>query len=323
MRFIHIGIHKTASKFLQLGVFADTGLAVIGTPSAPEALHTHCREIWSRDDKDLDLDQWRTTFCRMVDAHGIDPARLALSDENLSGHIWTGAGYLRNAYRLANLWPTAPILIVLRNPAEYILAAYDEYCRLGGAAPLNGLLRDRLLPGMAILRRLDYGRLTDHYAALFGCHRVLVLPYEHLRDEPAEFVTSVSTHCKIDPRPEIATGRVYNPRPSRTERFTLRMRNFVGRPRPADWERSIAGSKAGRYLARSATVRSNRKVMAALARLEDTDSVLPAGSPREHAWAPRFRRYQPLYAVPLRFEDYPASCDWRRCGDPDDQRSLM
>ncbi len=72
MRFIHIGIHKTGSTYLQRGLFDRCDLAVIGTPSVSERMHDATRLLWSRDHGHLDLGAWRQHFDEIVEEVGAD-----------------------------------------------------------------------------------------------------------------------------------------------------------------------------------------------------------------------------------------------------------
>ena len=310
MRFVHVGIHKTGSTLLQDALFDDLAdCVVIGTPSAPAGLHEHCRLLWSRDDGELDLREWRYQFNRLLGEYGFAPDRVALSDENLSGHLWTGAGRIRNAQRLARLWPNTRILIVLRDPLDYVLSAYDEYCRLGGASGLFTLLRDRITPGVAILRRLDYQSLVATYEELFGQDQVLVLPYEFLVDKPHEFAGVVTRHCGIA-TPPLDVDIDYNPRSAGWRRALVRVSNFVNLPRGVNWRRRrrrnarrVFGDKVRRW--------SAWRLDRVLWTIDDPDGLLPRGRDVSTGfqWNGAFAVYQDRYSrggdptVGIRYRD--------------------
>ena len=297
MRFVHIGIHKTASTLLQRELFSGCGLAVVGTPSAPDRLHQISRRLWSRDNGHLDLDDWRTEFASATADASVDAGQLALSDENLSGHMWSGAGSVTIADRLAALWPRTRILIVLRDPIDYIMSAFDEQCRLGGAAPLRQVLTDRSAPGASILRRIDFSHLVAAYTDRFPVEDVLVLPYEMLLREPARFVALVQHHCGVTTTFAPEHAITWNPRSPSLVRQARRLSNFVGIGRDIEWDRprrmfALRQGSADRQLRRS-----RARVERILAKAQDIDGLLPdaAEGARGYTWPEPLCEYQGRY----------------------------
>lgn len=297
MKFIHIGIHKSGSTHLQRGLFDRCDVAVIGTPSASKRLADLTRRLWSRDHGHLDLEAWRREFDEMLDEFGFDPVQVGLSDENLSGHMWTGVGSATIADRLAMLWPDAKIVIVLRDPVDYVMSAYDEWCRLGGAAALHRLLEDRCTPGSAVLRRIDYTTLVQTYVDRFGGDRVCVVPYELLVEDPEDFIERIALHCGIDPAVAPVDAITWNPRAPAWARHLTRAGNFVGWPDTIEWDRPRLHRPWWGRLDGLMRQVSRRRVARSLAGLVAVDDLLPpkVGHRRGYEWSGDLARFQGSY----------------------------
>lgn len=298
MRFIHIGIHKTGSTLLQRSLFSSLEDAVVGTPSAPECLHDLTRLIWSRDYGDLSLERWSVDFTTTADACGQKPALLSLTDENLSGHMWTGAGTVLVAERLAALWPDARILIVLRDPIDYVMSAFDEHCRLGGASSLQRLLVDRAIPGSAILRRIDYNRIVRAYTDRFPKESVLVLPYELLVESPLDFFDRVVVHCRISPAFDCHPGTIWNPSSPSWIRTFVRLQNFAGLPREIEWDRFRSAVPWWDKLDGKVRARSKERLAKRLRVLQAVDGLLSRSSTHSYGftWGADLERFQQRYS---------------------------
>lgn len=125
--YIHVGLHKTASTWLQEKVFNDyPNLDIISRPYTELSktfgkLHFANDEVYSKNDllKDIEL------------IH--DPNKdLLISDENFSGLPYFG--YLNRtmiANRLSEAFPEAEIILVLRKPLALMKSLYQQGIRTG------------------------------------------------------------------------------------------------------------------------------------------------------------------------------------------------
>lgn len=97
---------------------------------------------------------------------------------------------------LAALSPRAHILIVTRGFRSMLLSSYSQYVRTGGAVDLEDLLAadDEDSPW-------HYDRVTGLYRETFGDDRVLVLPWELLRDDRVAFGRAIETGLGLDHHP--------------------------------------------------------------------------------------------------------------------------
>lgn len=95
---------------------------------------------------------------------------------------------------LASLFPDAVVLLVTRGFRAMIFSAYSQYVRTGGDADLAAMLR-----GDAPLSDpWHYDRIIAMYRGAFGDARVLVMPYELLRDAPERFIRTLEERLGLD-----------------------------------------------------------------------------------------------------------------------------
>lgn len=184
---VHIGYHKTGTTWLQGQVFASTasGFSLLGGAQrliAVNAFGFKPRKV--RKQMERQMGEAR--------ARGLTPV---LSSERLSGAPHFG-GYDSEliADRLAQVFPHARILAVIREQTNMFLSIYKQYIRRGGAASLRQYLaapKDGYWMPQFRFEFLEYHRLIARYQDLFGAANVLVLPYELLRDQPGAFLEQV------------------------------------------------------------------------------------------------------------------------------------
>lgn len=106
---------------------------------------------------------------------------------------------------LKTLYPGSRILVVTRGFRDIALSGYSRYVSAGGVLHLEEMFRyfvDRL--GEDVHDQYDFDYLIGLYAEAFGRERVIVLPYELLRDDQPRFVRVLEErlgleHVEIDP----------------------------------------------------------------------------------------------------------------------------
>jgi hypothetical protein len=121
----------------------------------------------------------------------------ALTDPAEAGDV-DEAGRDEICRTLAALFPTAIVLLVTRGMREMLLSSHSQHVRIGGSEPF--------VPAAAAswaARGYDYARWIERYRAAFGS-RLLVLPYELLRDDPRRFAGELEARLGLDhvPLPE-------------------------------------------------------------------------------------------------------------------------
>jgi hypothetical protein len=192
---IHIGYHKTGTTWLQRHVFSDQNAGFYLMPR--DDIKDHIVHINA-----LVFDP---ETCQETLAHHAQKAselglQLVVSQERLSGGLHAGAyDSKENADRLAEVYPSAKILIVIREQREMCISAYKQYLRNGGSYSLDEYLapRRRERPGFN-LGHFNYDRLIRYYISLFGKDNVCVLPFEMFRDAPSDFLAAILEFCDVE-----------------------------------------------------------------------------------------------------------------------------
>jgi hypothetical protein len=96
----------------------------------------------------------------------------------------------RVCLRLRDLHPDADVLIVTRGYHGVLTSTYADYVGRGGTLGRSELLglRGAGQSENDVEATFDYDAVVSLYERVFGPERVLVMPYELLRDDPGEFV---------------------------------------------------------------------------------------------------------------------------------------
>jgi hypothetical protein len=220
---LHIGYHKTGSSWLQRELFNMPRAwdSTSGERSSPDALSFAAP--WSRrdiarwlvwdDPLVFDAEDARRFFMKQLSTVTGSSVPV-ISYERLSGLPQFG-GYdgPEVAERLVQVFPSARVLIVVREQASMLVSLWKGYIERGGIRPLSRFVSQQF--GSSSLgpraQHLLYHRLIARYRELFGPMNVLVLPFEQLVRDPGAFTTAVTTFAKTDQRPQRVDRSRENP----------------------------------------------------------------------------------------------------------------
>jgi len=192
---LHIGYHKTGSRWLRALFFGDpsTGLGWVDKAGVDHPV----RRLVSARPLEFDADQSRAEFeplLQKIVEGGLSPV---VSFERFSGNPFSG-GYDSKeiADRLVQVFPDARVLVVVREQRSMIVSTYKQYVREGGAlSPSKFMLpptsRSVRVPWFD-LRHFEYHHLLEYYRRLFGPEAVLALPYEQFATDPHSFVEQIA-----------------------------------------------------------------------------------------------------------------------------------
>lgn len=188
---IHIGYHKTATTWLQSELFGKKSNIFHHLSDRERGQSNLAFDFFSGKDGYLlsPFDNNKTVIDRefqriMNSASGLENKVPVISNERLSGNPHSG-GYDASIIleRIHNCFPSAKILIIIREQKSWILSNYFQYLTVGGNHSLDKYLNrtyDNKRPGFSP-HSLDYHYLIEKYKSNFGNENVLVLPYEMLR----------------------------------------------------------------------------------------------------------------------------------------------
>lgn len=98
----------------------------------------------------------------------------------------------RIASVLAQLFPTAKILIVTRGYEAVLASAYSQFVRMGTSVTFDEYTKG-LSNEAAFSAVFDYVETWTRYRSAFGADSVLVLPQELLEDDPRSFLSEIES----------------------------------------------------------------------------------------------------------------------------------
>jgi hypothetical protein len=201
---LHVGYHKTATTWLQRGLFQEEAGAFYPPLRRKEVVDAFIR-VNAFEFDPLEIRALYSDRVRVKGDGGLVPV---MSHEQLAGNAHTGGHNSRAiADRLVATFPDARVLILIREQQSMILSVYKQYVRAGGVASLSRYVQpprrgnDR---GIPLFRPsfLEYHHLVAYYQGLFGDENVLVLPFETLRGDAGGFVTGITAFAGAsDPGP--------------------------------------------------------------------------------------------------------------------------
>jgi hypothetical protein len=94
------------------------------------------------------------------------------------------------------------VLVLVRNPYDYLYSAWSQYVREGGTLSLRHFLSRPGSPALGrqqtIFDKLRYDAYLDYLRALFGADNVHFLPYEDLREHGADTTAAICRIAGVD-----------------------------------------------------------------------------------------------------------------------------
>lgn len=201
---IHIGYPKTASTWLQHGIFKDEKMGFISPWRGDWSDGIAVREFITVDSFSFSPINAYSAF-----ENGLKEAQQkhlcpVLSQEMLSCNFLDQNGYWGKevAKRLHDVFPQAKILIVIREQKSMIFSAYGQYIRNGGRRSIEQFISTQnIRPGLYPLFRLyslKYDYLIKYYQDLFGENQILVLPFELLKKDANLYLKKIFEFVGIE-----------------------------------------------------------------------------------------------------------------------------
>lgn len=187
---VHVGLHKTASTWLQQNIFAKDDAGFF-SPWGGMA-HAAVTEFVGVDPIEFSPEQARINLARQAKPIPADTRICVLSHESLSSRPKRGMYYAPYvAERIANTFGNVRVLMIFREQKKMIFSLYGAYIRSGGRRTMREFLGtdndDVGFAGLCKLPFFRYERLYRMYQDKFGGDRVLALPLELLQSDADEF----------------------------------------------------------------------------------------------------------------------------------------
>lgn len=186
---LHIGLHKTATRFLQRAVFAslDPDRFLVNPQPLAERLRARAHSHITPDKGPVDE-------AREVALREANGRTIVLSEPEISGDMYSAhANWRENRDLVKRLFPEATIVYFVRRPSDWLESAYRQALAKGPGMPIEFFLnfRDgafqrreaRVTAGVRNVNALDLRFLDIYrgYVEAFGADRVYLFRQEHLR----------------------------------------------------------------------------------------------------------------------------------------------
>lgn len=190
---IHVGLHKTGTTWLQEELFPK--LADICYE--PSFRPTH-RAFLRQPANEFSLEVVRQEFGDLLVRARDENKPLIISDEALGGRAFQQK-YLREvvALRLRAAFPSAKILISVREQRALLGSLYGEYLRCGFSSTLERFLTQQTVnPNIeppVDFSFYEYDRTQAFYEDMFGQNRVAAVPMEWTIADPSGLLAKINT----------------------------------------------------------------------------------------------------------------------------------
>jgi hypothetical protein len=209
---LHIGLHKTATRFLQRAVFRSLDPALYWVN--PEPLGHALRQAARHPGDEKRRARARAAAAEARAAAGT--RTLVLSDPAISGDMYNShADYLDNLELVHELFPDASVIYFVRRQSDWLQSAYRQALVKGHGQPIerflnfyDGAFRERIAPRLygvrnvaaLTLRFLDIYRA---YADRYGAQRVFLLRQEDLRQRPQQVYARLAEALGLESLPQL------------------------------------------------------------------------------------------------------------------------
>ena len=216
---LHIGLHKTGTRYLQREVFR--GLDPQAFVVNPEPLWTAIRQAVRNPDNGGLADRARTHAQAWRDSN--DMRTLIISEPHISGDMYGNHhDHEKNAALMRELFPEARIVYFVRNQADWLQSAYRQQLVKGGSVPIHvflnhydGAFQDRphrWVYGARTVEALNQCFLRIHraYTRYFGPAAVALFRQEDLRHRAPAVRARLAEILNLDALPTPPEERAQN-----------------------------------------------------------------------------------------------------------------
>lgn len=214
VQLIHVGYHKTGSTWLQdVFFYLHDELAVLGSRFDEKNLQAayvkEVRRLVLGGDlsfNQVEFEQNISKLCQELREsriqNGNPIAVSGISHEAFCGDWPTGKNSRFIAQTLANCFPDAKVIIMMREQRSMLTSIYKQYIRMGGVVNFprfildpnvsDGLVFDDSPHRTHVVEFVKYSRLVNLYQDFFGKENVFVSCLEELRNEKQQFLDDLT-----------------------------------------------------------------------------------------------------------------------------------
>jgi translation initiation factor 2 beta subunit (eIF-2beta)/eIF-5 len=193
---VHVGFHKTATTFLQKAFFDNNQLGFYQYQrlQCSNLVHKKLASLGPFDKLSSDTINELHQFAKDAAEKGLLGI---ISHERLSGYPASGGFDSKLILEhIKEIFPNAKILIIIREQISLIQSVYSQIITDGGGYSLSDFLRYSLEPATVRIPQFrlsfyEFDKYISYCHTLFGKERVLVLPYELLRENYQDFLDKI------------------------------------------------------------------------------------------------------------------------------------
>ncbi|NVB40669.1 sulfotransferase [Pseudenhygromyxa sp. WMMC2535] len=212
--FLHVGLHKTGTTFLQERVFpALEGVRFVHPLHVPRTgdgpIERFMLELFFRNAAHIDYAAHREAIYRWIEDEVDEPALLISSEALVGWPIENHANFCVNTDRLAEIFPDAKVMLVVRRQDKWVNSAYNQLLKAGFSTSIERYLNyrsgrfDRYNVGLyngpnVDARDLDWGAFDAYYRQRFGEQSVLTLPFELFGASSEDFLARIYAFMGLD-----------------------------------------------------------------------------------------------------------------------------
>src|SRR6185295_10073465 len=133
---------------------------------------------------------------------------LMVSHESLhSGPEWFGAEVVMMAERIKSLFPSAKIIIGIRNQLDYIESNYKSYIIHGGRLSYRNFIYHSYAFNYALKPKLEYDKVITRYKDLFGAANVCVYLLEGFKSDLRGEINRIWNFMRVSPLDSLSADK--------------------------------------------------------------------------------------------------------------------
>lgn len=188
----HIGYHKTGTTWFQKYYYP-------AVKNAEYVDHILTRKIFL-DKKEFDAPD--------LDKLKLEPGKTYIfCHEELSGNIHTGGmnSFVTKgmASRIRDSYPSARIVIFIRNQIDMIASCYSQYVKEGGTYNVKRYVFHKdfkkiFRSALFSFDHFNYYNIVDHYVKLFGRNNVKIFLYEDFAHDTENFIRKFEEGLELE-----------------------------------------------------------------------------------------------------------------------------
>lgn len=182
LSFIHIGFNKTGSTFLQNNLFKKTkNLYYFNNDKNFLWFYQNFININPHNySKKIFLDELNNKIEIDNKFNSFQKNFFFISDENLSGDIYSGLNSKELMLRILDTFGKVKIIIIIRNQIDMILSIYSNYIINGGNLSILKWINSDQTRNGSILNKLNYIYLINDYIKFFNRENIKIYQFENL-----------------------------------------------------------------------------------------------------------------------------------------------